>query len=59
MQSILDQPPGYVIDHVAKLAAAMDLHPTQGGIPAKDGNALLLATWNSLSLAGIVQLPHL
>jgi endonuclease/exonuclease/phosphatase family metal-dependent hydrolase len=44
--SILDQPPGYVIDHVAKLEAAMDRPVNLGGIPPKDGDALLLATWN-------------
>jgi endonuclease/exonuclease/phosphatase family metal-dependent hydrolase len=44
--SILDQPPGYVLDHVEHLAAAMGLPTDQGGVPPKDGNALLLATWN-------------
>lgn len=46
MASILNDPPGYVMDHLATLTDALDQLPADGGVPAKDGVSLLLATWN-------------
>jgi endonuclease/exonuclease/phosphatase family metal-dependent hydrolase len=46
MPTILDHPPGYVTDHLATLKGALDRPADQGGVPPKDGDGLLLATWN-------------
>jgi hypothetical protein len=46
MAGILDQPPGYVRDHLATLIAALDPLPAQGGLSAKNTGGLLLGTWN-------------
>ena len=46
MVSILDNPPQYVVNHLADLTTALDQSALAGGVPQKDGVGLLLATWN-------------
>lgn len=46
MPTLLDSPPGDVIDHVATLTAALDQSVGQGGVPPKGGEGVVIATWN-------------
>jgi endonuclease/exonuclease/phosphatase family metal-dependent hydrolase len=46
MATILDEPPAYVATHLTSLTAALDQLPAQGGVPVKDGQGVLIATWN-------------
>lgn len=46
MPTILEEHPGYVANHLAELSAALERPTDAGGVPPKDPNALLVATWN-------------
>jgi endonuclease/exonuclease/phosphatase family metal-dependent hydrolase len=44
--NLLEQPPTYVRDHLKVLQHALDQPAAAGGVPAKTGDAVLIATWN-------------
>ncbi|HJR26873.1 MAG TPA: hypothetical protein VJ804_15450, partial [Acidimicrobiales bacterium] len=46
MPNLLQQPPAYVRDHLEVLEHALDQPVAAGGVPAKTGDAVLIATWN-------------
>lgn len=46
MPTILDEPPGYVADQLIDLVTALDRPSDEGGVPVKDADSVLIATWN-------------